>query len=102
MPFQGWGLRFGDGLHVDELAAIATFSEYNGTIDESVNSVVLTHSDIQTGMVYSATLTLDDVAGFGKLTTENLNTESFAFRLAAVLRTTNTFFMCHVSNDLWG
>ena len=42
--------------------------------------IVAADPDIQTGMVYSATLTLDDVAGFGKLTTENLNTESFCLR----------------------
>jgi hypothetical protein len=30
------------------------------------------------------------------LTAKDFNAESLAFRLTAVLRTTNTFLMCHV------
>ena len=64
-------------------------------IHEGVNRVVLAHTYVKTGMVNRATLTLDDIACFGVLTAKNLHSESFAFRLTAVLRTTDTFFMCH-------
>ena len=57
--------------------------------------MILTHADVQTRMVYRTALTLNDIACFGVLTAKNLHSESFAFRLTAVLRTTNTFFMCH-------
>lgn len=67
------------GLHVDELAATFAFGEDNNTINESEDSVILTHTHVETGMMSSATLTLDDIACFAALTTENLYTESFAF-----------------------
>ena len=66
-------------LYVDELATFLALGEYYETVDESEDSVVLAHSDIKTGMVLCATLTLDDVAGFAMLTAENLYSESFAF-----------------------
>ena len=64
--------------------------------------MVLADADVFAGVMDSATLTFDDVAGLSKLATENLDAESFAFRLATVLRTTYTFFMCHVSSDFNG
>ena len=42
-----------------------------------------------------ATLANDYVAGNTLLTTKNLHAQSLSCALAAVLRTTNTFFMCH-------
>ena len=57
--------------------------------------MILAHADIYTRMVNSTTLTLYNVTCLNTLTTENLNAESFAFRLTTVLRTTYTFFMCH-------
>ena len=67
------------GLHVDKLATFLALGEYYYTVDESEESVVLTHTHVETGMVNGATLTLEDVTGFAMLTAENLNTESFAF-----------------------
>ncbi len=55
------------------------FSEDNYTVDQSEKSVVLAHTYVEAGVVNCATLTLDDVAGFAMLTTENLYSESFAF-----------------------
>ena len=52
------------GLHVDKLAACLAGGEHNHAVDEGEDGVVLTHANVQTGMVLSATLTLDDVAGF--------------------------------------
>ena len=57
--------------------------------------MILAHTHVCTRVMNSAALTLDDVACLGELTTENFNSESFAFRLATVLRTTYTIFMCH-------
>ena len=68
-----------EGLNIDESTAVAALSEHYGAINESVDGVVLTHAHVETGMMNCTTLTLDDVAGFSKLTTENLNAETFAF-----------------------
>ena len=67
------------GLHVDKLATFLALGEYYYTVNESEESVVLTHTHVETGMVNGATLTLEDVTGFAMLTAENLYTESFAF-----------------------
>jgi hypothetical protein len=85
------------GSHIDEATTIAAFSEDHHAVDKSINSVILTHAYIKTGMVDSATLALDDVAGLASLATKNLHAETFAFGFAAVLRTTYTFLMCHFS-----
>ena len=66
------------GLHVDKLATFLALGEYYYTVDESEESVVLTHTHVETGMVNGATLTLEDVTGFAMLTAENLYTESCA------------------------
>ena len=66
-------------LHVDELAAFFAFGKYDNSVDKSEDGMILTHANVKAGMVNRATLTLDDVACFAVLTTENLYTESFAF-----------------------
>lgn len=71
--------------YIDKFSAVLAGGKYNYSVNESVNCVVFAHSDIESGMMHCATLALDDVARLGALTTKNLNTESFAFRLAAVL-----------------
>ena len=81
--------------NIDEAASVLPFREYYYTVEQSVDGVVLAHAHVLTRVVHCATLTLDDVAGFAILTAENLNSESFAFRLTTVLRTTYTFLMCH-------
>lgn len=49
--------------NVDKLAAVATFGESYYTIDEGIDCVVLAKSDVEAGMMYGATLALDDIAG---------------------------------------
>lgn len=66
-------------LHVDELATAFTFSKVYGPINQCKQSVVFTHTNIQTWMVNCTTLTFDDVACFSKLTTEDFDAQSFAF-----------------------
>ncbi len=66
-------------LYVDEPTSVAAFGEDNCAVDKSIDRVVFAHANVQARMVNGATLTFDDVAGLGKLTTENLDSESFAF-----------------------
>lgn len=67
------------GFYVDEFATIATFGEHYCAVDEGIDCVVFAQANVKAGVVYCATLTFDDVAGFGKLATKNLYTESLAF-----------------------
>ena len=76
---QQAGMLCLSGLNVDKLAAFLAFGEDNLAVDESEEGVVLTHAYVKAGVVDSATLTLEDVAGFAILTAENLYSESFAF-----------------------
>ena len=69
--------------------------EVNGTIYESVESVVLTNGNVVTRIVLSTTLANDNVTSNTLLTTEDLDAKSLSCALTTVLRTTYTFFMCH-------
>src|SRR5690242_8410490 len=73
----------------------STFFENHNTVCESKQCVIFSDTNIFTRVVLSTTLTNDDVSGNYFLTTEDLNAKSFAFRFAAVLYFTFTFFMCH-------
>ena len=89
-------LCFAHRSYIDKLATIFAGCEHNNTVGEGINGVVFTEANVQAGVVGGAALTLDDCAGFSKLTAKNFHAESLAFRLAAVLRTTYAFFMCHL------
>ena len=58
--------------------------------------MVLAHTDVFTRMMLGTALTYYDVTCFCILSTPNLDAEALAGRLTAVLRTTYTFFMCHI------
>ena len=92
----------GQRSDADERAALAFFAERYRSVDQSEERMVLTHADVLTGIVHRAALTDDDVARLGELAAEQFDAESFAFRLTAVLRTTYTFLVCHVSSFLQG
>ena len=57
---------------------VSLLAEAYSTVDESVKSVILTHSDVQTWIVYSTSLTNEDVTCLYNLTAKFLDTESFA------------------------
>ena len=69
--------------------------ELNRSVDECIQRVVLTDSYVVARVVLGAALANDDVAGYALLTAENLDAQSLGCALAAVLRTTYTFFMSH-------
>lgn len=53
-------------------------AEFNDTIYEGKQGVVLAHAYIQAGIVNRATLADNDVTGLCSLSTINLNAEAFA------------------------
>ena len=78
----------------------AFFAEGNRAVNQCEERVILADTYVLARIVDSTSLANDDVASFSELTTEKFDAESLAFRLAAVLRTTYTFFVCHVSLNL--
>jgi hypothetical protein len=79
--FLSWRvlLSLSVGHHIDELAALFTGSKYYNAVDECEDSVVFTHTYVQTGVVYCTTLTFDDVTGAAVAATKDFNAQAFAF-----------------------
>lgn len=83
------------------------FGEFHRTCRQSEQSMVFAHAYVFTRIVDRTSLTNDDVARLSVLTAEKFYAESLAFGLTAVLRTTYTFFVCHLfsvfklSNDFF-
>ena len=67
-----------DGYHTHSTAVETTFPELYGTIYESIESVVLAHSNVCAGVVTSTTLANDDVACYALFTSENLDAQSLS------------------------
>ena len=53
-------------------------SEFNNAISQSEDGVISSETNIFSGMIYSATLTNDDVTCNSRLTTVDLNAKAFA------------------------
>lgn len=66
-------------LNVDEFAPLFAGGENNHSIDKCVECVVLTDTDIQAGMVLSATLAFEDIAGFAIAAAVDFHPKAFAF-----------------------
>ena len=80
--------------------ALGLLLEGNRSVDQSENCVILAQTHVLTRIVQRAALADDDVTGFCELTAVNLDAQSFAFGFTAVLRTTYTFFVCHIFSFL--
>ena len=63
------------------------------TLDEGIESIVRTDSDVSAGMDLGASLSYDDATRFNGLTTELLNAETLGFAITAVLGRTNTLLV---------
>lgn len=64
--------------------------------------MVFSNTHVFSGMMNSTSLTNQNITGLSILSTEYFDTQSFAFRFTTVLRTTNTFLMCHFLRSLIG
>ena len=78
-------LLFGSVLDHVDVGVTSAVLELYGTVNQSIQRVILAHANILAGTMLGTALTADDVTGLGKLTTKNLDAEAFAFALAAVL-----------------
>ena len=61
------------GNHGNERAVFTAFVEFHNTVDESIQRMVSSHTDILAGVMSGTTLTDNNVAGDALLTTKNLN-----------------------------
>ena len=86
----------------DERLVVFFLLELNDAVAQGIEGVVFTHADILARVVLRATLTDDDVASDGCLSTENLNSESLASGLTTVLGTTDAFLVCHIFSVFFG
>jgi len=67
-----------DGNHTDSTAVETTFPELYDSINESIERVVLAHSNVSAGIVTCAALANDNVACHALLTTKNLDAQSLS------------------------
>ena len=70
---------FSERNNRDKTLIASLLFEFDHTVLEGVQRVVLTHTNILAGVVGRTALTDDDVAGQSRLTAVNLYAESFAF-----------------------
>ncbi len=84
-----------NGKDGNEGSAFFLLLEFDDAVTQCIQSVILAHTDILAGIVLRATLTNEDVASDGGLSTEKFPSESLTSGLTTVLRTANAFFMCH-------
>ena len=97
---RGLTLCLCHGLYRHRATVETSLLEGDDAVRKCIEGVVAAHADILAGIVLRATLANNNIASYAVLTTKNLHTESLSCGLAAVLRTTYTFFMCHVFS--WG
>jgi hypothetical protein len=65
----------------------------DGTVNQSKESMVLTHAYVITGANSGASLSYYDIAGYNALSVSLFNTKSLRFTITTVLGRTNAFFM---------
>ena len=65
-------LSYGNNRNI-ALVVLATL-ESNYAVNQRVKSVVATHTDVCTGVVYCTTLTNEDITGLAYLATPDFNT----------------------------
>ena len=73
------------GFDRNRLAVVTSFAEGHDAVCFCKNGIVLSDSDIGTGMELGAALANDDVAGANHFASEALDAQSFRFRVATVL-----------------
>jgi len=67
------------GSHYVNVSVTCAVLEFYSTINESIQCVVTTHTNVLAGTVNCTALTTDDVTSLCELTTKNFNAKSFAF-----------------------
>ena len=70
--------------HYVNVSVACTMLELDSSAHQRIECMILAHAHVGAGTMHGATLTANDAAGIGKLTTKNFNAQSLALRLATV------------------
>lgn len=81
------------GVYADLLLILCLVLKLDGAVDQSKESVVLTHAYVITGANGCASLSYYDIAGYNALSVSFLHTKTLRLTVAAVLSGANTLFM---------
>jgi len=79
-----------------DYATTAVNTIFNSASSQRKQGVILTASDVVTGMEVGTALANNDFTGVDKLTTESLYTKTLRVGVATVTGARRTFLMCHV------
>src|SRR5713226_3627460 len=82
-------------LNADEAAVTAFVLKLHEAGNHGVKRVVLTLTDVFSGLVLGTTLPYQDGAGVDQLPAEALDAQPLAVRIAAVCRGAAAFLVCH-------
>ena len=87
-----------------DLTFVAAFTfKFNTAFDSSVNSVILTHTNIVAGMESGTTLAYDNAAGSYQLAFVSFSAQTLSIGITTIVRATGTFFMsinCRISLNI--
>lgn len=85
--------RYGDYVHYGFVSLFLL--ERNDAVGLGKERVVAAYAYVLAGVVFGAPLAYYDVSGYCCFSRENLYTKTFAFRIASVLGTADSFLVCH-------
>ena len=101
-------------VHGNKSSVVFSFFKFNNAVSKCKQSEIFSNANVFSRMVNRATLANDDVTGDDWLSTKNFYTKALTLRVATVLYTAFTLFMCHdnffkipqfkfqFSNGIWG
>ena len=81
------------GVNADLLLILGLLLELNLAVDQSKERVILTDSNVVTGMDGSSSLSYDDISGKNSLSVSLLYTKALGLTVTSVLGRTDTLFM---------
>lgn len=73
-----------------------SFFKFNQSIGQCEQSKIFSDAYIFAGMIFRSALANDDITGNSGLSAVDLYSETLALRIASVLYTTFSFFVCHI------
>jgi len=91
----GAAIRVSRWNHGDKRTVVRLLAEFDLTVGQCEQGVILAHADVLAWVVLGAALTHEDVASNALLTAKDFYTQPFAVGLTSVLRTRCRFFVCH-------
>ena len=80
-------------VYANLLSSACLMLKLNASVDKSKKSIILTDTNVVTGMDSCSSLSYEDVAGEYCLTVSSLNAKALGFAITAVLGRTDTLLM---------